>query len=199
MTNKLLMLPSSSSNWPTPPALGPLPYTPCTPWCRDVTFVDSLMVSIAVQVRQVYYLFMLQNLFDFQHASRCLTSPFQTTTKRTYLFFSTVIEHIRKVHCAERDDQIRAQDQLIQQQSNKIEHSKSVEGSVNANGRKHHPLSNKSKRPFVCPTCSKGFAQKIHLETHLKNVHLKDKPYKCSFCEYSCANKGTTATCIICT
>ena len=108
--------------------------------------------------------------------------------------FSTVIEHIRKVHCAERDDQIRAQDQLIQQQSNKIEHSKSVHGSgggVNANGRKHHPLSNKSKRPFVCPTCSKGFAQKIHLETHLKNVHLKDKPYKCSFCEYSCANKGT--------
>jgi len=106
---------------------------------------------------------------------------------------SSVIEHIRKVHCAERDDQIRAQDQLIQQQSNKIEHSKSVQGSgggVNANGRKHHPLSNKSKRPFVCPTCSKGFAQKIHLETHLKNVHLKDKPYKCSFCEYSCANKG---------
>ena len=54
MTNRLLKLPSSSSNWPIPPALGTLPYTPCTPWCPDVTFVDSPMVSIAAQVRTTY-------------------------------------------------------------------------------------------------------------------------------------------------
>jgi len=105
----------------------------------------------------------------------------------------SVIEHIRKVHCPERDDHIRAQDLLIKQQSDKIESA-----GTGATGRtsgglhrtKPHPLSNRSKKPFHCAQCDKGFAQKIHLETHLKNVHLKDKPFKCSTCDYSCANKG---------
>jgi len=105
---------------------------------------------------------------------------------------SSVIEHIRTVHCAERDDHIRAQDLLIKQQSDKIESAATgTGGKVGSTQRnKPHPLSNRSKKPFHCSQCDKGFAQKIHLETHLKNVHLKDKPFKCGTCNYSCANKG---------
>ena len=64
MTNRLLKLPSSSSNWPIPPALGTLPYTPCTPWCPDVTFVDSPMVSIAAQVHSTMYYIHSDRLFS---------------------------------------------------------------------------------------------------------------------------------------
>ena len=106
---------------------------------------------------------------------------------RKVSFDVAVIEHIRKVHCAERNEHIRAQDMLIKQQSAKIEHT----STGGQRSKTPHPLSNKIKKPFHCQQCDKGFAQKIHLETHLKNVHLRDKPYKCTVCDYACANKGT--------
>ena len=90
---------------------------------------------------------------------------------------NTVIQHIRTVHCAERDSHIHKQDQLIQDMKTQMK-------------KPHHPLSNKKLKPFTCHACEKGFAQKIHLDTHLKNVHVKDRPYKCQLCTYNCANKG---------
>jgi hypothetical protein len=44
---------------------------------------------------------------------------------------------------------------------------------------------NKKKRTFYCPftSCTKVYKSKENLTLHYKNIHLKQKPYSCKFCE----------------
>jgi len=67
-----------------------------------------------------------------------------------------------------------------------------VRTSNTRTGKTPHPLSNKAKKPFRCPICDRGFSQKVHMENHVKNIHLKDseKPFKCETCEYATTAKG---------
>jgi hypothetical protein len=43
-------------------------------------------------------------------------------------------------------------------------------------------LSNKKIKLFKC-ICGKAFHTKENQTLHFKNIHLKQKPYKCSFCD----------------
>ncbi len=54
------------------------------------------------------------------------------------------------------------------------------------------PLANGpgKAKPHTCTACGATFSQRIHLETHTKNVHAQEKPFVCQDCSYRCSNKG---------
>jgi len=59
---------------------------------------------------------------------------------------------------------------------------------------KDHILRNhtaESKKPYHCSVCNKGFIKKHVLEEHM-NIHTGARPYKCLFCDKSCANQSNS-------
>jgi uncharacterized Zn-finger protein len=46
---------------------------------------------------------------------------------------------------------------------------------------KSHMLEHNGELPHKCPTCGKGFAQKVKMERHEKSVHQKIKDFKCTY------------------
>ena len=51
----------------------------------------------------------------------------------------------------------------------------------------------KCKRRYTCPTCSKSFVSKKHLEVH-ELIHVSEKPFKCKDCPKSFTQKGNLKT-----
>lgn len=46
---------------------------------------------------------------------------------------------------------------------------------------------------FVCDICKNDFSSKSSLQRHIKNIHEKIKPFKCEYCDFTCANKSNLA------
>lgn len=98
-----------------------------------------------------------------------------------------VMHHIRSVHCSE------LYEAHSYPRTSYVCHSPGASSvSSVASSRTGLTKSGRVKnRPHACSTCGSTFTQKIHLETHIKNVHELIKPYHCSFCDYNTANKGS--------
>ena len=43
------------------------------------------------------------------------------------------------------------------------------------------PDSNNSKKNFFCEKCKKNFSTQGNLQTHIKNIHENNRPFKCTF------------------
>ena len=56
--------------------------------------------------------------------------------------------------------------------------------------KKNQPLKIKHSRKCFCETCQTNFATLSSKRRHVSDVHEGKKPYKCKFCDYSCARKG---------
>jgi uncharacterized Zn-finger protein len=48
--------------------------------------------------------------------------------------------------------------------------------------RKRDPLKQKTVKQFKCSLCSKRFAKKSHLNSHIRTVHSEERPYHCNEC-----------------
>ena len=40
-----------------------------------------------------------------------------------------------------------------------------------------------------CETCNMLFTVKSNLQRHISNIHLKEKNYKCEYCDFTCHHK----------
>lgn len=52
-----------------------------------------------------------------------------------------------------------------------------------------HMFSHKAEPSFFCTLCPSGFKNQTNLQRHVKNVHLKLKPYACEECDKQFAQK----------
>lgn len=67
-------------------------------------------------------------------------------------------------------------------------------GKTLSNKRKlrHHEethLDRSKRQKWSCRECDKAFLCKGYLASHIQTIHRKKKPYTCSQCNYSCANR----------
>merc|ERR1711933_190086 len=53
-----------------------------------------------------------------------------------------------------------------------------------------HQRVHDGKKPFQCNQCKMRFTQGSSLKLHIKNTHLKQRNYKCSYCGKRCATKS---------
>ena len=99
-----------------------------------------------------------------------------------------VMQHIRSVHCGELYDNTYPNSRAYE--SCNSPGAASVSSVVSS--RSGLTKSGKAKgRPHACESCGSNFTQKVHLETHIKNVHENVRPFVCPFCDYSTANKSS--------
>ena len=56
--------------------------------------------------------------------------------------------------------------------------------------KKKHTSNYEVIKNHICDVCGKAFAKKPDLRDH-KYTHTGEKPYKCKYCSYCCASKGT--------
>ena len=47
---------------------------------------------------------------------------------------------------------------------------------------------------YVCDTCGKKFQTDKTLEVHYKVVHLNNKPFECTLCDYKAGQKASLVT-----
>ena len=95
-----------------------------------------------------------------------------------------VLQHIRAVHCGELYE---GSNSYSQSRNYNCNSPGAASVSSVASSRTGMTKSGRVKnRPHVCQACGSNFTQKIHLETHIKNVHELNKPFVCPFCEYRC-------------
>ena len=100
-----------------------------------------------------------------------------------------VMQHIRSVHCGELYEGPPPNSYPPRNYVCNSPGAASVASTASSRGM---TKSGKVKnRPHVCQSCGSNFTQKIHLETHIKNVHEMNKPFACPFCDYSTANKSS--------
>ncbi len=96
-----------------------------------------------------------------------------------------VLQHIRAVHCGELYE--GSNSSYSQSRNYNCNSPGAASVSSVASSRTGMTKSGRVKsRPHVCQSCGSNFTQKIHLETHIKNVHELNKPFVCPFCEYRC-------------
>ena len=53
-----------------------------------------------------------------------------------------------------------------------------------------HTASLEDRKVHPCETCGAKFAQKAHLNTHVRVTHLKIKQYRCKICNTPFSNTG---------
>ena len=79
---------------------------------------------------------------------------------------------------------------LIEKRKQEEERRKAEEERKRAEGERkklekeefeNHRRVHDKKRPFVCPTCRKGFTRAYHLRCH-ERIHSGERPYKCDQC-----------------
>lgn len=57
------------------------------------------------------------------------------------------------------------------------------------NVKKHVDKVHKRIRPFICELCGACYAEDCELKAHIAR-HNKDKPFSCSYCDYTTSEKG---------
>ncbi|KAI5748543.1 hypothetical protein M8J76_000013 [Diaphorina citri] len=57
-----------------------------------------------------------------------------------------------------------------------------------------HLRTHTGEQPYKCKYCERSFSISSNLQRHVRNIHNKEKPFKCPLCDFRSANKfGSTS------
>ena len=87
---------------------------------------------------------------------------------------STLKIHIRSIHLKEK-----------RFKCNDCEFKTNIKESLTKHMRSHT-----NEKPFECNTCGKMFSSQSSLSFHKRSIHLKEKRYSCSICDYKSNQKS---------
>ena len=134
----------------------------------------------------------------------CKFKTYQTSRIRLHMLNDHTAE-TRAFHCKQCNLELESPQMLkahISQEHPKLamkmtmSHLRCAEcGHLSRSGQAHraHVATHKpaeERRDFACQQCDQKFVQPVHLDVHIRVVHLKIKQYRCKPCDHAFSNTG---------